>query len=183
MAELDFYAFGVPYGYSSIQGKREHERYLEMFYSCIEKESGRKMVVKKNPNGTVFYSLLVYADKGKNFLDVNGRPGSFFGLSLVLTNQQFKDPTKVWTCLNNVYDESIKGNIVRDDELSKQYKVRDLGRPEVEKFVHAALQREFNKGLLRGEITDFKYNANDPTNNQVFRPVSRVQIPQNGIER
>ena len=183
MASLDFYAFGVPYGYSSIRGKREHEMYLECFYSCIGEESGRKMVVKKRQDGAVFYSLLVYADKGKNFLDVNGRPGSFFGLSLVLTNQQFKDPKKVWTCLNNVYDESIKNNLVKDDELSKQYKIRSFDGPNIENFVQTALQKEFNKGLLRGEIIDFKYNANDPTNNQVFRPVSQMQIPQRGLSR
>jgi len=183
MASIDFYAFGVPYGYSSIKGKSEHERYLECFYNNVSRESGRKMVVKKREDGAAFYSLLVYADKGKNFLDVNGRPGSFFGLSLVLTNQQFKDPKKVWTCLNNVYDEAIKGNLIRDDNLSKQYKISDFRGAQMEKFVSAALQREFSKGLLRGEIVDFKYNKDDKTNDQVFRPVSLVQSLQKEMER
>lgn len=183
MANIDFYAFGVPDGYSSIKGKESHTRYLELFYGNLEGKYGREMVVKKRKDGATFYSLLVYPDKGKNFIDNNGRPGSFFGLSLVLTNQQFKDPKKVYTFLNNVYDHAIKGNIIEDTPLSKKYKIRDLSSPQIEKFVAAAIQKEFSNGLLNGEIIDFNYNDKDPTNYQLFTAMQPTPLQQKHLSR
>lgn len=179
MALIDCYAFGISHGYSSVQGNKEHEKYLETFYSNVALESGRKMVVSKRPDGSVFYTLLVYADKGKNFCDYNGRSGSFFGLSLVLTNQQFKDPGKIWTLLNNVYNNSIKGNIIDDEPLRKKFKVPNLRRPEIKKFIEDSLQNEFNKGDWSQEFINFQYNKTDPTNYQVFPPTLQRSDKQN----
>lgn len=183
MATLDFYAFGVSRGYTSFHVKDKHKAYLDMFYSNLEKEYGRKMYVYKRKDGDVFYSLLVYKDAGKNFLDSCGRPGSFFGMTLVFNGLQFKDARKVWTVLNDVYDNSIKGNIISDNSECKKYLVGDLGTSKIEQFICNGFKKEFKNLDLNKELVGFCYKEGDPANRQVFTFANSMQARQNNDGR
>ena len=63
-----------------------------------------------------YYTYLVYPEKGKKFSDINGREGSYFGISLVLRNQKVKeeDVIKLGNLLNEVYNIYIYNKYIKE---------------------------------------------------------------------
>lgn len=157
---MELVAFGVPSGYSSMKCSATPNRFLENFY-C--KDSGKKMRISKLPSGEVFYTYLVYPKKNEKFLDVNGRDGAFFGVSLIFKNQYCKDVQKIYNMFEDFYNNSIKNNIVKENENGiKRFLVSSLSSQNVEDFiVNSFTKNSMIRYNFRDDIADFKFSQRD----------------------
>lgn len=145
--------FGVPHGWSISDCDEQTNRYLELFYGALKSGIEFKPVRLGNK---MFYTLLVQKNPDSVFQDVNGRGGSFFGMSLIYDNQYVTDPTKVRQLLQATYDHYVKGQII--EELPngiRKYKIRSLSgnNDRVADYVGNGMMRlldnspEFRKAL------------------------------------
>ena len=104
--------FGVPLGFSCSECTEDDGRYLECFYNGAQ--DGTKLKISRRANGDVYYSYLMYPKKNEIFADVSGRNGAFFGMSLILKNQEIADNNKISKLFQKTYQDYIKGKIIRE---------------------------------------------------------------------
>lgn len=137
------HVFGVTRGYTCTKGSapETEERLCQLYYNG---DKGTKMKVRKQNDGTVVYSYLVYPEKNQFFLDVEGRSGSFFGMSVIMEKQYTEHPSKLFKMFENLYNNHIKNKLIKEDNNgNKQWLVRDLNAADVKKYIHSALNKEY----------------------------------------
>ena len=108
MAELIIH--GVPNGHQVSKCDKDMVDFFGLFY---DNSDGIKTKVSRK-NNDVIYNYLVYGKTGANFGDYNGRPGSYFGMSLVFHNRCAVDSNQVFNLLKTVYDNYVKNKIIQE---------------------------------------------------------------------
>lgn len=110
MAEL--YLFGVPLGFQNSACDADTANFLGLFYDGMNKnEMVLNITRRKNK---VFYSFLVNEKPGHSFCDINGRPGSFFGMSLVFDNRYVTDTERLKKMFLAAYNKYVKDQIIQE---------------------------------------------------------------------
>lgn len=101
---------GVPNGHHVSKCDTCVTDFFGLFY---DNSDGIKTKVSRK-NNDVIYNYLIYGNRGANFGDYNGRPGSYFGMSLVFHNQYTVDSNQVFKLLKIVYDNYVKNKIIQE---------------------------------------------------------------------
>lgn len=126
---VSFYIFGVPNGFDSSKCGEDTLNFLQTFY--VPHTPGFQFKVIRRHNNDVHYVFLVYENSGKVFADVNGRSGSFFGISLVLHNQYLSDANKVEKLMRITYDRYVKNQIIKEDTNGvRKFIIPSLNSPD-----------------------------------------------------
>ena len=85
------------------------------------------MKIIRRPNNDVHYIFLVYENADHAFTDINGRDGSFFGMTLVFHNQYVTDTEKLKKLFQKTYDNYVKGKIINEfPNGNKRWMIRSL---------------------------------------------------------
>ena len=145
--------FGVPKGWSCSACDQDTDDYLGLFYGKWKPGTEFKAIRRNNK---MFYVYLVHENPGATFSDANGRPGSFFGLAMIMDNHYIRDANKVHDLLAATYKYYVKNKLVREfDNGTRQWMLPDLRVPgdkiggHVVNGINALLKAnpEFNKSL------------------------------------
>lgn len=113
---LNIYIYGSPKGFqTTVKDNPSLMTYFEQLY--ITSRRGRRLMVNRNKNGETSYNYLVY--------DIIGnRPNAFFGMSFILTNNQYVDDfAAIYSIFDNEFEEIIKRHrlIRRTEDNTLQY--------------------------------------------------------------
>jgi len=109
MAQI--YLFGVPKGFQNSTCDANTADFLAYFYAPRKNEMSLDIQRRGNK---MYYSFLVDAKNEHFFSDINGRAGSFLGLSLVLENKYITDKERLKKLFLAVYDQYIKNQIIQE---------------------------------------------------------------------
>ena len=119
--DVEFFVHGVPKG-ESFWGKNEEKAFLSQFYDG--KTDVEKMYVySRSFNGInyVYYTFLI-----SNTIDVNGRSGGYFGMTLRL-DAYCLDYVAMYQILSLVYRNHVVGSILQKLKGKIQYNIGDFG--------------------------------------------------------
>jgi len=135
--KLNLFVHGAPKG-QNIWGPKEEDRtFLESFYSrrsTIETQL-QVDVMKMGKETHCYFTYL----KGGNIVDVENRPGSYFGLTIRI-NAYYNDLFKMYSILDSSYQTFILEKILTANESSTKYLIDDFqqyddGLKELEKQI------------------------------------------------
>lgn len=123
----DIVVFGVPKGWSSSECDIDTDNYLGLFYGKWKPGTEFKAIRRDNK---MFYVYLVHENPGAAFMDAGGRPGSFFGLAMIMDNQYVRNADKVRDLMDATYRYYVKNKLVRESENgARRWMVPDLHVP------------------------------------------------------
>ena len=123
----DLIIHGVPNGHDVSTCDKNTRDFFGLFYDA---SNGVKTNVTRRVNNDVVYSYLVYGNQDKKFTDYNGRPGSYFGMSLVFHNQYAPDSKSVFNLLKATYDAYVKNKVIKEfPDGSKRWLYQELSTP------------------------------------------------------
>ena len=154
MAELVI--FGVPDGFDiSESSNPDIHDFLGLFYTSWE--PGVEFKAVRRPNNDVHYIMLVHENPGAKFLTAYGRPGSFFGMSLVFHNQYSTDANKMFKLLQATYNFSVKNQLISEaPNGTRKWLYANVSSPDdlIANYVTRGLQKIVNanpqfKGLIK----------------------------------
>ena len=93
------YIYGTPLGFNSYEGDEAYDNYLKGFY--ISSRRGKRMMVNRRAGGLTTYNFLVY-----NLVESEGRPNSFFGMTIQIDNNQYcADFQKIYEWFDYVFEK------------------------------------------------------------------------------
>lgn len=107
-----FILYGVPSGFSCSECSNEEYNFLELNY--VGNRKGNQLHVQHLQNGDTCYSYLMYPQDGCSFSDIDGRRGSFFGMSLILKDQIITDLNKLTKLFQKTYQDYVKDKIIQE---------------------------------------------------------------------
>ena len=141
MSKSRFIIYGVPLGFSCSVCPREDYKYLELNY--VDNRRGNQLHIQRLPSGNTYYSYLMYPQEGKLFSDAAGRPGAFFGMSIVLKDQVITDINKLAILFQKTYQDHVKDKIIKElPNGNKKFLVSSLRSKD------DTLAIEVGKGLM-----------------------------------
>lgn len=133
-----FYVFGVPDGFDLYQGDASDTSYYQLFYDGSKENT--KLAVHRKANGQVSYSYLKY-----RMFSVEGRPGAFFGMSVVFNDEYCGDTAKLYRLFDSVYEEIIIKKKILLEEVKgsavaqAKFLIRNFKQQEIELRTIAAI--------------------------------------------
>lgn len=93
------YIYGTPLGFNSYEGDESYDNYLKGFY--ISSRRGKRMMVNRRVGGLTTYNFLVY-----NLVESEGRPNSFFGMTIQIDNNQYcADFQKIYEWFDYIFEK------------------------------------------------------------------------------
>lgn len=107
--------FGAPKGFGDIgisKGDEQLLNLLQTFDSGLV-DSGKKRLVRRYGN-TMHYIFLVYKNKNSEFFEYQGRAGSFFGIDLILTDQEITNQDQLSKLIMETYNKYVKNHIIQE---------------------------------------------------------------------
>lgn len=101
MSTQRFYLFGVPDGFNMLSGTPEEIKYFQTFYNGSK--AGIELTVHRRKNGETSYNYLV-----RNITSSKGREGSFLGISVVFTGNEYcYNISKIKALFDAIYKDVI----------------------------------------------------------------------------
>lgn len=120
--DVEFFLHGIPNG-EDFWGKEEERSFFGTFYDSSS--DNLKFLIQARTIGGkpyFYYSYLVYAD----VVDNNGRPGSYFGMTLRL-DEYCKEFMNLYRILDTVYNSYVVGKLLVNDKSKLKYSVPKFG--------------------------------------------------------
>lgn len=108
----EFIVHGIVKGQEVSQCKDESRTFCEGFYT---NDKGIKKDIRRLVGNRMAYSYLVYEDTNRKFLSYIGRSGSYFGMTLIVENQQVENPDVLFKVLEATYNNYVKDKIIQDE--------------------------------------------------------------------
>ena len=107
----EFIVHGIVNGQEISQCKKESRVFCDGFYT---NNKGIKKDVRRLVGNRMAYSYLVYEDANRKFLSYTGRPGSYFGMTLIFDNKQVINPDALFKVLEATYNTYVKDKVIQD---------------------------------------------------------------------
>ena len=147
----EFIVHGVVSGQEISQCKKESRVFCENFYT---NDKGIKKDIRRLVGNRMAYSYLVYEEPNRMFLSYTGRPGSYFGMTLIFENQQVTNPDALFKILETTYNYYVKDNVIEDKTPGpRKWLYPTLTDPNdtVANYIGKGLEQIFkqNPGLLK----------------------------------
>lgn len=116
--DVELFVYGVPCG-EDFWGKDEDRSYFGTLYDGRSDEV-KFLIQTRSLNGRpyCYYNYMVY----KDVVDNNGRPGSYFGISLRF-DAYCKDIINMYRILDTIYNVYVLGNLLKADKSKLKYAV------------------------------------------------------------
>lgn len=138
MEQFDLYVHGVPIGHE-ICGCNENLDYIKGFYNHDVKVEVSTLLQIDIVNGKSFYTYL----HKKNVRNAEGRPGSYFGLTVSFSNKYCTNVQMLYSILATIYKKICVNNLIKTDSDGERFLVKQIStcsyknHPVVE-FIKAA---------------------------------------------
>lgn len=100
-----FKIFGVPKVFDLYQGTETEINYFLKFYNGSKENA--KLIIHRMASGKVSYSYLRY-----NFISGSGRTGSFFGMSVVFSDEYCSDIKNLYNLFETVYYKILQDQVL-----------------------------------------------------------------------
>lgn len=98
------YIYGTPKGFDMYEEDKAFENYAKGFY--ISSNKGKRLVVSRRSNGDTIYSFLHY-----RLTECEGRPKSFFGMSIVIENSSYvNDFCKIYEWCEYLFNKLLEND-------------------------------------------------------------------------
>jgi hypothetical protein len=161
-----FHIFGVPDGFNLYQGNADDTSYFQRYYDGSKEKT--KLAIRRRVNGQVSYSYLKY-----NIVSAEGRPGAFFGMSVVFEDKEYcKDVKGLYELFDAVYETILQNGILLEDVkgnlgVQAKFLVRSFSNAEnevkkIENIISKNLQNQFKAGKDIAKLdTSFKQGKSD----------------------
>lgn len=154
---LNIYIYGSPKGFqTTVEKNSSLSTYFEQLY--ITSRRGRRLMVNRNKNGETSYNYLVY--------DIIGnRPNAFFGMSFILTNNQYVDDfATIYSIFDKEFEEIIKRHrlIRQTEDNTLQYCAFtfDSVSDEIERIQNSILVALRDSGIAFSQYDNTFANTN-----------------------
>lgn len=120
MEQFDLYVHGVPVGHE-ICGCNEERDYIKRFYNddVVEESSLLQIDVV---NGKSFYTYL----RKKNVRNVDGRTGSYFGLTVSFANRYCTNVQVLYELLDAIHKQICVGCLVKSESGADRFLVKNI---------------------------------------------------------
>lgn len=140
--DVEVFIYGTPTG-NCFYGKADEKIYFDTFYNG-DKANYLSVKIRRAGDGKVYcyYNYLVY----QNVIGKQGRPGSFFGITLRL-DAYCMDIQNIYTMLDNVFKSfvNVKGGLLERVGNNSQYAVDDFNDTSKLKFIEKYLIDDFSR--------------------------------------
>lgn len=151
MDKPTFYVFGVPDGFNLYQGDANATNYFQSFYDGSKENA--KLTIHRRANGQVSYSYLRY-----KLFSAEGRPGAFFGMSLVFDGKFCYDIAKLYRLFDSVFCEIILKNKILIEEVNgnpniqakylvRTFKDKETEIQNIESIIIKNIENKFTKDI------------------------------------
>lgn len=127
MVKIKVYIHGVPIGHEMCGCETKEERkYLEQFYDL--KSTADTLLVIDILEGISYYT---YLKKG-NFTNQEGRPNSYFGITVSFGNQTCNNVHVLYDILEQVYTKVVLKTLVKESNNGASFIVRQIETAKIQ---------------------------------------------------
>ena len=158
MVKIKVYIHGVPIGHEMCGCETKEERkYLEQFYDL--KSTADTLLVIDILEGTSYYT---YLKKG-NFSNQEGRPNSYFGITVSFSNQTCDNVYVLYDILEQVYTKVVLKTLVKESNNGASFIVRQIETAKIQNL--SAI--EFITQIVEKNIINLIGEAFTPINGNI----------------
>lgn len=158
MVKIKVYIHGVPIGHEMCGCETKEERkYLEQFYDL--KSTADTLLVIDILEGTSYYT---YLKKG-NFTNQEGRPNSYFGITVSFGNQTCDNVYVLYDIIEQVYTKVILKTLVKESNNGTSFIVRQIETAKIQNL--SAI--DFITQIVEKNITNLIGEAFTPINGSI----------------
>ena len=158
MVKIKVYIHGVPIGHEMCGCETKEERkYLEQFYDL--KSTVDTLLVIDILEGTSYYT---YLKKG-NFSNQEGRPNSYFGITVSFGNQTCDNVYVLYDILEQVYTKVVLKTLVKESNNGASFIVRQIETAKIQNL--SAI--EFITQIVEKNIINLVGEAFTPINGNI----------------
>ncbi len=176
---IDLGVIGVPLGFASSIDDRKvsyEDMLMSNFYRDEVRNAGKQMRIIKRADGFVLYVFTIGGNGGR-FSDVNGRPGSFFGIVFAPKDFECVNPVKVYNLLNHVYETKVKGRFISDDGAGRQWMINSDNMRSMRQKLTADVSNMYDQFInLKTDMRPYKFNPRD-ANSLLYNPPTQADTP------
>lgn len=153
MEQFDLYVHGVPVGHE-ICGCDEDLDYIKGFYNHDVKVEVASLLQIDVVNGKSFYTYL----RKKNVRNAEGRPGSYFGLTVSFADRYCTNVQMLYEILDAIYRQVCVNSLIKADTGGDRFLVKQISTTSYKNhlavdFIKAAFKNNVEKlqfGNLKG---------------------------------
>lgn len=117
--ELEVYIHGNPTGFKYLGPAKEKDSFFQRFYNRT-KSVGKELIIE-SAQPYYYYTYLFC----KNVLDTNGRPNSYFGITIRF-DAYYKSAANLYTLLDTLCNKWVIGNLLKGGKGGFQYVSNEL---------------------------------------------------------
>lgn len=121
MGKYSIFIHGVPIGHEICGStQQEEQEFLQQFYNLKTNQS-----VLMQTDMTANRSYYTYLRKN-NFSNAEGRPGSYFGITVGIDHEYCANVSKLYSILDTIYNRICVNNLVRESSNGSSFLVREI---------------------------------------------------------
>lgn len=121
MDSFSLYIHGCPVGHD-IWGPEENRDYIKQFYNHDEQELVSSAFHVERIGNSTYYTYL----RKKNVSNADGRPGSYFGMTLCFVNKYCKNVYTLFQIFEAVYSQICVGRLIEQNNNYERFLIRDF---------------------------------------------------------
>ena len=127
MKSIKVLVHGVPVGHEMFGYDSDDEKsYLKEFYD-IKIDSSSAMVTDIIEGNSYYTYIRKYVNEsGNDFTNCEGRPGSYFGITICFGKETCDNVYMLYNILDSVYRQKIVGTIIKESKTGSAYLVREI---------------------------------------------------------
>ena len=147
----EFIVHGIVNGQEISKSSESARVFCESFYMP---NKGIKQDVRRLVGNRMAYSYIIYEEPGRPFLGYTGRPGSYFGMTLIFQNTQVSNPDMLFKVLQTVYDNYVKGKVIQENPSGSRkwlYPTLNDSKDTVANYIGKGLEHilKLNPGIIK----------------------------------
>lgn len=160
MEQFDLYIHGVPVGHEICGCDRELD-YIKGFYNHDVKVEVSSMLQIDVLNGSSFYTYL----RKKNVRNAEGRPGSYFGLTVSFTDRYCTNVQMLYEILDAIYRQVCVNSLIKAETGGDRFLVKQISTASYKNhltvdFIKAAFKNNV-ENLQFGNLKGFSSSSSE----------------------
>lgn len=159
MENFDLYIHGVPVGHEIVGNSEEHD-YIKGFYNHDVKVEVSSLLQIDIVNGKSFYTYL----RKKDVRNVEGRPGSYFGLTVSFAGRYCTNVQVLYNILDTIYKKICVGCLIKSDADTDKFLVKQISTSSYKSYsVLDYINAVFKENLENLTFGTLKVSSNSNT--------------------
>lgn len=150
MEQFDLYVHGVPVGHE-ICGCNEEIDYIKGFYNHDVKVEVSSLLQIDIVNGKSFYTYL----RKKNVRNAEGRPGSYFGLTVSFPDRYCTNVQMLYEILDAIYRQVCVNNLIKSETGGDRFLVKQISTSSYKN--HSIV--EYIKAVFQNNLESLRFDA------------------------